>query len=135
MSARNRHLPPGYSWPLTSTDLTESLGPLMTHVTEVRFLTGRDAGTIVLGVAWVPPRSSNDDRGTDPDSVGFRMDVPMIPTPARAPTRAVLRTRALPQLHAWMTQSLTAGETWHLAPHDHLWRLTDGHLTHRDETP
>ncbi|MGA5649179.1 hypothetical protein [Streptomyces seoulensis] len=134
MSARNRRLPPGYSWPLTSTDLAESLGPLMTRVTEVRFLTGRDAGSIVLGAAWVPPRPSNHDRGTHPDAVGFRIDVPMVPTPARAPTRTILRTRALPQLHAWMTRALTAGETWHLTGHERLWLLTDGHLTHRDET-
>ena len=26
-----------------------------------------------------------------------------------------------------------ADETWRLAPHQHYWRLTDGHFTHRDE--
>ncbi|MFJ3661118.1 hypothetical protein ACIPPM_11705 [Streptomyces sp. NPDC090119] len=132
MSARNRRLPRGYSWPLTSTDLTESLGPLMTHVTETRFLTGRDAGTIVLGAAWVPPLFRNYGRDTHPDAVGFRIDVPMVPTPARATTRTILRDRALPQLRDWITLGIQAGETWHLTPHERLWHLTGGHLTHED---
>lgn len=48
----------------------------MTRVKEVRFLAGRDAGTIVLGAAWVPPHSSNYARGTDSTVAGFRVVLP-----------------------------------------------------------
>ncbi|MFK4110691.1 hypothetical protein [Streptomyces sp. NPDC002176] len=44
MSARNRHLPRDRAWPLTMTDITGHLGPLMADITDVRFLTGRDSG-------------------------------------------------------------------------------------------
>jgi hypothetical protein len=105
----------------------------MTRVTDLDFLSGPDSGTIVLGAAWVAPNPRNYGRGIHPDSVGFRIDVHPVDAPERAATRAVLRARALPQLHAWITQAIAADETWLLTPHQHYWRLTDGHLTHRDE--
>ncbi|NEB90339.1 hypothetical protein [Streptomyces bauhiniae] len=135
MSARNRRLPRDRAWPLTTTDITEHLGPLMTHVAEMRFLPGRDTGTIVLGAAWVAPLSHNYGRSIHPDAVGFRVDVHSVPAPQRAVTRPLLREQALPQLHDWITAGLAAGETWHLTGHERLWLLADGHLTHVDQTP
>ncbi|WP_026178136.1 hypothetical protein [Streptomyces hokutonensis] len=133
MSARNRRLPRHRAWPLTTTDIEECLGPFMTRVTDLRFLTGQDSGTIVLGAEWIAPISRNYGRGMPPDMVGFRIDVHPVDAAERAATRAVLRAQALPQLHAWVTRAIDADETWRLTPHQHYWRLTDGHLTHRDE--
>jgi hypothetical protein len=133
MPARNRRLPRNRSWPLTTTDISECLGHYMTRVTDLDFLSGPDSGTIVLGAAWVAPNPRKYGRGSHPGSVGFRMDVHPVDAAERAATRAVLRARALPQLHAWITQAIAADETWLLTPHRHYWRLTDGHLTHRDE--
>ncbi|MYX73923.1 hypothetical protein [Streptomyces sp. SID3915] len=133
MSARNRRLPRHRSWPLTATDVNECLGSFMSHVTDLQFLTGHDSGTIVLGAAWVAPDPHNYGHGVHPDAVGFRVDVHPIDAADRAATRAVLRAHALPQLHAWIAQGVAADDTWQLTPHRHYWRLTDGHLTHRDE--
>ncbi|MFJ9245363.1 hypothetical protein [Streptomyces sp. NPDC101776] len=133
MSARNRRLPRHRAWPLTTTDIAECLGPLLTRVTDLRFLTGQDCGSIVLGAAWVAPGPRAYGRGIHPDSVGFRMDVHPVDAPERAATRAVLRARALPQLHDWITRAISADETWRLTPHQHYWRLADGRLTHHDK--
>lgn len=105
----------------------------MSRVTDLRFLTGHDSGTLVLGAAWVAPNPRNYGRGVHPDMVGFRIDVHPVDATGRAATRAVLRDRALPQLHAWFTRAIATDETWRLTDHQHYWRLTDGRLTHRDE--
>lgn len=105
----------------------------MTRVTDLAFLTGHDSGTIVLGAAWIAPNPRNYGRGIHPDMVGFRLDVHPVDATERAATRAVLRAQALPQLHEWITQAIAADETWRLTDHQHYWRLTNGHLTHRDE--
>jgi hypothetical protein len=133
MPTRDRRLPRHRAWPLTTTDVDECLGPLLSHVTDLRFLTGSDSGTIVLGAAWVAPHPRNHGRGVHPDTVGFRLDVHPVDATERAAVRAVLRARALPQLHAWVTRAIAADETWRLVSHQHHWRLADGHLTHRDE--
>ncbi|MPY31640.1 hypothetical protein FNH09_10205 [Streptomyces adustus] len=134
MSARNRRLPRHRAWPLTTTDIEGCLGPLMSRVTDLRFLMGQDSGSVVLGAAWVAPLSRNYGRGVHPDSVGARIDVHPVDATERAAVRAVLREHALPQLHAWVTRTIAADETWRLTDHQHYWRLTDGLLTHRDET-
>ncbi|MFE2420065.1 hypothetical protein [Streptomyces hokutonensis] len=134
MSARNRRLPRHRAWPLTTTDITDCLGPLMTRVTDLQFLTGQGSGTIVLGAEWIAPNNRNYGGGTHPDMVGLRIDVHPVDAAERAVTRALLRAQALPQLHEWVTRAVDADETWQLTPHQHYWRLTDGHLTHRDET-
>ncbi|MEU4151252.1 hypothetical protein [Streptomyces sp. NPDC026659] len=134
MSARNRRLPRGRAWPLTTTDITEHLGPLMSEVRHLDFLTGLDSGTIVLSASWVAPASRTYGGGVHPDSVGFSVDVHTVPATERAATRLVLRDQALPQLHAWITQGLTATETWRLTRHQRYWHLVDGWLTHVDET-
>lgn len=134
MSARNRRLPRHRAWALTTTDINECLGPYMTRVTDLRFLTGHDSGTIVLGAAWVAPNPRNYGGGIHPGMVGFRIDVHPVDATERAAIRAVLRARALPQLHAWITQAIAADETWRLTPHQRYWRLADGHLAHDDET-
>lgn len=105
----------------------------MDHVTDVRFLTGHDSGTLVLSAAWTAPASRTYGRGVHPDAVGFRIDVHPVDAAARAATRAQLRAHALPQLRAWIEQALTADETWRLGDHQHHWRLSGGRLTHRDE--
>ncbi|MFC9398138.1 hypothetical protein ACFTWS_34030 [Streptomyces sp. NPDC057027] len=133
MSARNRRLPRHLAWSLTTTDIDECLGPHMTRVTDLRFLAGHDSGTIVLGAAWVAPNRHNYGRGIHPESVGFRIDVHPVGAADRAAIRAVLRAQALPQLHEWVTQAIAADGTWQLTDHQHYWRLSDGHLTHRDE--
>ncbi|MEV0735153.1 hypothetical protein AB0I51_04125 [Streptomyces sp. NPDC050549] len=133
MSARNRRLPRHRAWPLTTTDINECLGPCPARVAELRFLTGQDSGSIVLGAAWVAPHPRNHGRGIHPDTVGFRIDFHPVHAAERAATRAVLRAHALPQLRAWIAQSTDADETWHLTPHQRYWRLTDGRLTHHDE--
>jgi hypothetical protein len=133
MSARNRRLARHLAWPLTTTDINECLGPHMTHVRDLQFLTGHGSATIVLGAQWVAPLSRTYGRGIHPDSVGIFIDIHPVDATARAAARAVLRTRALPQLHEWVTRAIAADETWRLTPHRHYWRLTDGHLTHGDE--
>ncbi|MEV6122583.1 hypothetical protein AB0M23_18995 [Streptomyces sp. NPDC052077] len=133
MSARKRRLPRHRAWPLTTTDIDRCLGPLMSEVTDLGFLTGHDSGTIVLGAAWIAPVPHNYGGGVHPDMVGFRVDVHPVDATDRAAVRAVLLARALPQLHAWITRALAADETWRLTPHQHYWRLADGRLTHRDE--
>ncbi|MFE4449456.1 hypothetical protein [Streptomyces sp. NPDC056796] len=133
MSARNRRLPRHRAWPLTSTDIDVCLGPYMSRVTDLRFLTGQDSGSIVLGAAWVAPESRTYGRGVHPDSVGFSIDVHPVDATDRAATRDVLRAHALPQLRAWVEQGVAADETWRLTGHQHYWRLVDGRLTHRDE--
>ncbi|MEU1090677.1 hypothetical protein ACFYPN_28305 [Streptomyces sp. NPDC005576] len=133
MPASRRRLPRHRAWPLTTTDIGECLGPYTDRVTDLRFLTGHDSGTIVLGAEWIAPAPWNYGRGTHPDMVGFRVDVHPVDTSGRAATRTLLRAQALPQLHAWITRAIAADETWQLTPHRHLWRLTDGRLTHRDE--
>ncbi|SER00066.1 hypothetical protein SAMN04487983_101076 [Streptomyces sp. yr375] len=133
MSARERRLPRHRAWPLTTTDINECLGTAMAHVRDLRFLTGHDSGTIVLGAAWIAPHPGNYGGGVHPDMVGVRIDVHPVAATERAATRAVLRAQALPQLLDWITQATTADETWRLTPHQHHWRLTDGHLTHHDE--
>lgn len=105
----------------------------MTRVTDLRFLTGHDSETIVLGAEWIAPLPRNHGRGTHPDMVGFRIDVHPVQAAARAATRAVLRAHALPQLHEWITQAIAANETWRLTSHQLYWRLTNGQLTHHDE--
>ncbi|BDH03665.1 hypothetical protein [Streptomyces seoulensis] len=133
MSARNRRLPRDRAWPLTTTDVSAHLGPLMSRITELRFLTGLDSGTIVLGAAWVAPLSRNHGRGMHPDSVGFRVDVHPVAAGERAAVRDVLRAQALPRLHEWIAEESAATETWRLTPHERLWHLTDGRLTHEDD--
>lgn len=105
----------------------------MDRVTDLRFLTGHDSGTIVLGAEWIAPEPRNHGRGIHPDTIGFRIDVHPVDATERAATRALLQTRALPQLREWVAQAVAADETWLQTPHRHYWRLTDGHLTHRDE--
>ncbi|MDX3454555.1 hypothetical protein PV396_21835 [Streptomyces sp. ME02-8801-2C] len=139
MTARNRRRRPGrrlpqhLAWPLTTTDVNESLGELASHIRELRFLAGRDSGTVVLGAGWLAPESRNYGRGVHPDSVGFSVDVHPVDSAERAAIRAVLRETALPRLHAWMTQGLTGAETWRQTSHLRHWHLTDGRLTHTDE--
>ena len=88
---------------------------------------------MVLGAAWVAPRPTNYGRGVHPDMVGVHIDVHPVDAAERAAFRGVLRAQALPQLREWITQAIAADETWRLTPHQHYWRITDGHLTHRDE--
>ncbi|MFK0102418.1 MULTISPECIES: hypothetical protein [unclassified Streptomyces] len=129
MSARNRRLPRHRAWPLTTTDISESLGPCMDRVTDLAFLTGHDSGTLVLGVEWIAPNPRNYGRGVHPDMVGFRIDVHPVDATERAATRAVLRAQALPELRAWITRATAAGETWRMADHQHYWRMADGRCT------
>ncbi|WP_405768629.1 hypothetical protein [Streptomyces sp. NBC_01538] len=139
MTARNRRrrprrkLPRHRAWPLTTTDVNDSLGELTVHVRELSFLTGHDSGTIVLGARWLAPESRTHGGGVHPDSVGFYVDVHPVDAAERAAIRAVLKETALPQLHAWITHGLTAPETWRQTSHLHYWRLADGHLAHTDE--
>ncbi|MFI2763516.1 hypothetical protein ACH5A3_32365 [Streptomyces echinatus] len=133
MSARDRKLPRHRAWPLTTTDITECLGPYTSRVTDLRFLTGHDSGSIALGAAWVAPNARNYGRGIHPDTVGFRIDVHPVDASERATTRAVLRAHALPQLHEWITEAIMADETWRLTGHQRYWRLTEGRLIHHDE--
>ncbi|WP_405817067.1 hypothetical protein OG241_20995 [Streptomyces sp. NBC_01390] len=139
MTARNRRrrprrrLPPHRAWPLTTTDVNESLGELAADIRELRFLTGSDSGAVVLGARWLAPASPNYGRGIHPDDVGFSVDVHPVDAAERAAIRTVLKETALPQLHAWITQGLAAPETWRQTSHLHYWRLADGNLTHTDE--
>ncbi|MFF4895179.1 hypothetical protein [Streptomyces sp. NPDC001068] len=133
MSARHRRLPRHLAWPLNTTDIRECLGDCMAQVTDLRFLAGQDSGDLVLGAEWIAPIRRSYGRGTHPDMIGFRVDVHPVDAARRAATRAVLLARALPQLHTWITRAIAADETWKLTPHQHRWRLADGHLTHHDE--
>ncbi|MFD4607133.1 hypothetical protein ACFWOT_03275 [Streptomyces sp. NPDC058440] len=134
MSARNRRLPRHRAWPLTTTDINGCLGPYLSRVKDLQFVTGQGSGTIVLGAQWLAPNPRNYGRGVHPDMVGVYIDVHPVDATERAATRAVLQEHALPQLREWITQAIAADETWQLTDHQHYWRLTDGHLTHRDES-
>ncbi|MEH0545029.1 hypothetical protein QA802_18645 [Streptomyces sp. B21-105] len=133
MSARNRRLPRHRAWPLTTTDVDEGIGDCLAHVGQLRFLTGPDSGTIVLGAVWTAPIPSNYGAGIHPDAAGIGIDVHPVDAGARAATRALLREQALPQLRAWVMRAITADETWQLTRHGRYWHLSDGRLTHRDE--
>ncbi|MFB8028561.1 hypothetical protein ACFQ6U_28430 [Streptomyces sp. NPDC056465] len=133
MPARNRRLSRHRAWPLTSTDISECLGPYAAHVTDLCFLTGHGSGTIRLGVAWTAPYPRTYGRGVHPDSVGVQVDIHPVDATERAAIRAVLREQALPQLHEWIARAAVADETWRLTDHRHYWRVTDGRLTHGDE--
>ncbi|WP_329029188.1 hypothetical protein [Streptomyces sp. NBC_01423] len=129
MSARNRRLPRHLAWPLTSTDISECLGPRMTRVKDLAFLSGHDSGTIVLGVTWLAPNPQNYGRGVHPDMVGLHIGVHPVDATERAATRAVLRAQVLPQLREWVTRAIAADETWQLTDHEYYWRMADGRCT------
>ncbi len=136
MTARNRRgrrLPRHRAWPLTTTDINEALGELASHIRYLTFLTGPDDGTAVLGVSWLAPEPSTYGRGPHPDSVGVSIDVHPVDAAERAATRAVLKATALPQLHEWITEAVTATETWQQTSHLRRWHLTDGLLVHIDD--
>lgn len=85
-----------------------------------------------MRVEWVAPKPSNYGHGTHPDAVGFRIDVISVDSADRRATRAALQTIALPYLHEWITNVLSADETWRQTPHLHHWRFVNGLLT-RDQ--
>ncbi|GAA3001206.1 hypothetical protein JCM13580A_17040 [Streptomyces drozdowiczii] len=129
MSARNRRLPRHLAWPLTTTDISECLGPRMTRVRDLMFLSGHDSGPLVLGVTWLAPSRRNYGRGVHPDLVGFHIDVHPVAATERSATRAVLRAQVLPQLREWVMRAITADETWQLTDHAYYWRMSDGRCT------
>jgi hypothetical protein len=135
MSARNRRLPRHLSWPLTTSDISDALGP---HLTQIGSLGFRDKpsndGTLLLA-GWVPPVTSSYGVGTSmPASMrGLQIRVFPAGTAERAAARTILRREALPQLDEWITRALRAPETWLLTRHARHWQLINGHLTHHDE--
>ncbi|MET7622724.1 hypothetical protein [Streptomyces sp. NPDC005408] len=133
MTSRNRRLPQNRAWPLTASDINEVLGDNMSHVSDLRFLTGHSDEGYAIGIEWVAAQSFNYGRGTHPDAVGFRIDVIPVATADRADARAALRTHALPQLDEWINGALTADETWRSGSHRRYWRCVDGRVTHHDE--
>lgn len=133
MTSRNRRLPKDRAWPLTATDINEALGDKMSHINEIRFLTGHSDDGYAIGIEWVAAQPFNYGRGTHPDAAGFRIDVIPVPTGERADARAALRTHALPQLSEWVNRALTTTETWRSGGHRRYWRFADGRVTHHDE--
>ncbi|MFB6837632.1 hypothetical protein [Streptomyces sp. NPDC056361] len=134
MTSKNRRLPRDRAWPLTATDISEALGSKMSHVGDLRFLSGNSGTGNAIGIEWVAAQPFNYGRGIHPNAVGFRIDVIPVPKGDRADARTALRTHALPQLCEWIDHALTASETWRSSNHCRYWRFADGHVTHHDAT-
>lgn len=105
----------------------------MSHVSDLRFLSGHSDAGDAIGIEWVAAQPFNYGHGTHPNAVGFRIDVISVPKSDRADARTALRTHALPQLGEWIDHALTASEIWRSSNHSRYWRFADGSVTHRDE--
>ena len=133
MPARDRKLPRHLSWPLTTTDIGDALGPHLSRVGKVWFGTVPNADGTLLRVEWVPALTSNYGGRLPAHMQGFQIKV--LPTRAteRAGARATLRQGALPSLDTWIAQALDASDTWLRTRHQRRWRLANGFLTHHDD--
>ena len=135
MSARNRRLPRHLSWPLTTSDISDALGPRMTQIGNLGFRDNPSNDGTLLLVGWVPPVTSGYGVGTGMPAHMQGLQITVLPLGAadRAAARTILRREALPQLDEWITRALQAPETWLLTRHGRQWQLINGHLTHHDE--
>ena len=133
MSARNRRLPRHLSWPLTTSDISDALGPHMTQIGNPWFHDNPSNDGTLLRVEWVPPVTSNYGAGMPAYMQGLRITVLPLGTADRAAARTILRQEALPQLDEWTNQALQAPETRLLTRHGRRWQLVNGHLAHHDE--
>jgi hypothetical protein len=135
MSARNRRLPRHLSWPLTTSDISDALGPHMTQIGNLGFRDKPSNDGTLLRVGWVPPVTPSYGRGTAMPAHMQGLQIRVYPVAAadRAAARTTLRQEALPQLDEWITQALQAPETWLMTRHGQDWQLINGKLAHHDE--
>jgi hypothetical protein len=135
MSARNRRLPRHLSWPLTTSDISDALGPHMPQIGSLWFRDNPSNDGTLLRVGWVPPVTSSYGVGTGMPAHMQGLQIMVLPLGAadRAAARTILRREALPQLDEWITQALQAPETWLLTRRGRHWQLINGHLAHHDE--
>jgi hypothetical protein len=135
MSARNRRLPRHLSWPLTTSDISDALGPHMAQIGHLWFRDKPSVDGALLRVGWVPPVTFSYGIGTGMPAYmqGIQIRVSPLETTDRAAARTILRQEAMPQLDEWITEALQARETWLLTRHGRYWQLINGHLTHHDE--
>ena len=133
MSARNRRLPRHLSWPLTTSDISDALGPHMPQIGSLWFRDNPSNDGTLLRVGWVPPVTSSYGTAMPAHMQGLQISVFPLGTADRAAARAILRREAMPQLDEWISQALQAPETWLLTRHGRHWQLINGHLTHHDE--
>jgi hypothetical protein len=133
MPARNKHLPRGRAWRLTTADINDALGTRATHVRNIRFLTGNGDDT-VLRLTWTAPDPMNHGRGKHPASAGLCIYVCAIDAAERTAVRAALRTRVLPDLPEVITSAQNVAETWRRSDHDRSWRFASGHIDDQDSS-
>jgi hypothetical protein len=129
MSARDRRLARGASWPLTRSDLSEVLGEHFQHVSELDFL-GDMPQHLVLEVRWRPGRAG----GIHPDVYGIALSVYPVRSADRAEIREELRRAALPELRDWIARAVATTETWKAAFHRRSWHWTEHGVLEPQET-
>ncbi|MFD7640845.1 hypothetical protein ACFV4P_09330 [Kitasatospora sp. NPDC059795] len=153
MPARNRMLPRGLSWPLTSTDIRSVLGEGEGEAegegagegegegaregdasVDVTFWWLARGDGELLAVEWLPERRGNYG-GTHPHLwETFKIWVSPLPSARRAAARQALRAEALPALAAWIAAARNAPEGWRAARHSRSWRVgDDGSVTWLDD--
>ncbi|MFJ5921391.1 hypothetical protein ACIQF6_02165 [Kitasatospora sp. NPDC092948] len=124
MPARNRQLPRGLSWPLTSTDIRSTLGAEDVPVGFWRAV--REDGVLV-SAEWLPRLRGNYGGGIHPGLwETFRVEVWPLPSARRAAARQTLRAEVLPALVEWIAAARSAPEGWQVVGHSRSWRVADG---------
>ncbi|MBB4939275.1 hypothetical protein FHR32_003580 [Streptosporangium album] len=129
VSARDRRLARGTSWPLTRSDLGEVLGEDFPHVQELEFL-GETPQDWVLTVRWRPGRAG----GIHPDVYGIALSVHPVRSADRAEIREALRKAVLPELRGWIAHAVTATETWKAVSHWCGWQWMENRVFEPKET-
>jgi hypothetical protein len=129
MSARDRRLARGASWPLTRSDLDAGLGESFKHVRELDFL-GEVPHYWVLEATWRPGRAG----GIHPDVYGIAVTVYPVRSVDRAEIRRELRETALPELRDWIAHAMVASETWKAECHRRSWRWTENRVLESQES-
>ncbi|GGK81341.1 hypothetical protein Ppa06_55700 [Planomonospora parontospora subsp. parontospora] len=130
VSARDRRLARGASWPLTRSDLREGLGERFEHVRELDFF-GEVPSNWPLTVSWRPGRAG----GIHPDVYGVELLVQPVRSADRAEIREAFREIVLPELRDWITHAVMATEVWKAAAHRRVWRWTENRVFEPEETP
>ncbi|GIH75277.1 hypothetical protein Plo01_17060 [Planobispora longispora] len=84
----------------------------------------------VLAVRWRPGRAG----GMHPQVYGIALSVHPVRSADRAEIREALRKDVLPELRSWITQAVTAPETWTTASHWLGWQWTERRVFESEET-
>ncbi|MCO5997473.1 hypothetical protein [Actinoallomurus rhizosphaericola] len=136
MPSRNRRLRRGQSWPVTLTELAETLGDAHASVKPPSFDSGATGSDVVLAVRWVPARSFNHGgEGYHPSAVGIHVSVYPVRSVDRAAVRSLLRSQSLPELREWVIRAQLAPESWRSDVHFGCWRYAEDDLRFEGDRP